>query len=142
SFANNSTPANGYYWSSGNATLPYVTNFSGASASSLQPGDNVLAVEVHNYKTATGANPSPDVTFGLALLFTAPASTGPKAPFITNVVATAGETTATITWTTLSNSTSRVMYGLNGNFNESSPLDSTLVTNHSVTLSGLAQLTN
>jgi hypothetical protein len=45
---------------------------------------------------------------------------------------------ATITWTTNVGATSQVDYGTTTSYTNSSPLDSTLVTNHSVTLSGLA----
>ena len=57
--ASNATPASGY--NCPNANCPYVFTVSGAN---LQPGDNVVAVEVHNY----GAT-SPDVTFGATLSY-------------------------------------------------------------------------
>src|SRR5262249_45901270 len=44
---------------------------------------------------------------------------------------------ATITWTTDVNSDSQVEYGTTGSYGSSSTLDSTLVTSHSVVLSGL-----
>src|SRR5206468_3938135 len=75
-----------------------------------------------------------------ALLYTVPV-TGPPPPFIANVVATPGETAATITWTTASNANSQVRYGLTSGLGSSTPLNSTPVTNHSVTIAGLQQLT-
>ena len=44
---------------------------------------------------------------------------------------------STITWTTNEASTSQVDYGLTISYGSSSPLDATLVTSHSVALSGL-----
>ena len=128
----NSTLAIGTACTSGDATCPYVFTVSG---NNLQSGDNVVAVEVHNKASA-----SPDITFGQALFYTAPPP--PPPPFISDVVATPGETTATITWTTLSNATSRVAYSLTTNLNKATPLDTNMVTSHSVTLTGLTQLTN
>ena len=133
----NSTLATGFYCPSGNANCPYVFTVSGDLAGNLRAGDNVVAVEVHNYR----AN-SPDITFGQALFSSLPPAGSIPPPFITNLVVDPGETTATITWTTLSNSTSRVQYGLTPTLGSSTPLDSTPVTNHSVTLSGLKELTN
>ena len=46
----------------GDATCPVVFNVVGAALTNLVSGDNVLAVEVHNYSAT-----SPDVTFGAAL---------------------------------------------------------------------------
>jgi hypothetical protein len=47
-------------------------------------------------------------------------------------------TAAIITWTTSQPATSQVNYGVTSGYGLSSPLDSSLVTSHSVTLSGLA----
>jgi hypothetical protein len=62
------TLAEGYPCEDGNATCPLVFTLADATAANLGPGDNVLAVEVHNY-----ALRSPDVTFGCALHYTQPA---------------------------------------------------------------------
>ncbi len=57
---------------------------------------------------------------------------------ITNVQATSvTANTATITWTTDAASSSQVQYGLTTAYGTSTPLDSTNVTSHSVTLTGL-----
>jgi hypothetical protein len=67
---------------------------------------------------------------------TAPPRTTP--PVITNVQATAiTSSTATITWTTDELSGSQVNYGKTSAYGSSAPVDSTLVTTHSVNLSGL-----
>jgi hypothetical protein len=97
--------------------------------SNLVTGTNTFAVEVHNFSAA-----SPDVTFESALFAMLPP---PSAPFITNIVVIRGETNATITWTTLSNSTSQVQFGVTPALGDSTPIDSTPVTNHSVTVAGL-----
>ena len=65
------TLADDYYCEDGNATCPLVFTLTDAAAN-LRPGDNVLAVEVHNY-----ALRSPDVTFGCALHYTQPAPRQP-----------------------------------------------------------------
>jgi hypothetical protein len=52
---------------SGDATCPEVLSVSGGGAGRLVTGENVLAVEVHNYNAR-----SPDITFGMALGYTAP----------------------------------------------------------------------
>jgi hypothetical protein len=69
---NNSTLANGYFCSSGNATCPDLLMFP-APVTKLVAGDNVLAVEVHNYV----AN-SPDITFGMSLAGAVPSVTQPQ----------------------------------------------------------------
>src|SRR5260221_5501640 len=127
----NSTLATGNFCSPANAICPYVFSIPGTL---LNSGDNVVAVEVHNFQ----AN-SADVAFGEALIYSIPP---PAPPFITNLVVIPGETSATITWTTRSNSTSQVQYGLTAGLGSSKSLDSTMVTNHSVTLTGLQLLTN
>ena len=68
-------------------------------------------------------------------------STGPDttAPSISAV--TAGNltaTSATVTWTTDESTTSQVEYGLDATYGQTSPLDSSLVTSHSVPLSSLS----
>src|SRR6266702_719734 len=62
----------------------------------------------------------------------------PLPGFINDLNVMPASTTATIAWTTVSNATTQVAYGLGTNFDTLTPLDSTLVTNHSVTLSGLS----
>jgi hypothetical protein len=61
----NNTLADAYTCSSGNATCPYDFIVSGDLATNLAVGDNVLAVEVHNYSAF-----SPDITFGVSLTTT------------------------------------------------------------------------
>ncbi len=55
-----------------------------------------------------------------------------------DISAAGGNTTAIVTWNTASNGTSQVEYGLTPAYGTLSALDLTPVTNHSVTLSGLA----
>lgn len=63
-------------------------------------------------------------------------------PIISNVQATGvTNNSATITWTTDLASTSQVEYGTTTAYGTLTPLDSTPVTSHSVTLTGLAQNT-
>ena len=65
----------------------------------------------------------------------------PVPGFINNVTALADDTAATITWTTLSNSTTQVRYGLTTNFNFSTTLLTALATNHAALLTGLTPAT-
>ena len=57
-------------------------------------------------------------------------------PNLSSVTATPGATTATIMWTTNENATSEVLYGLTSSYG-SSTSNSTLLTSHSMMLSGL-----
>src|SRR6266446_1568249 len=66
----------------------------------------------------------------------------PLPGFINDLNVVPASTTATISWTTVSNATTQLAYGLGTNYDTLTPLDSTLVTNHSVTLSGLSPGTN
>src|SRR3989441_3600089 len=76
---------------------------------------------------------SPDFTFITA------SSASPTPPLISSVVATSITVAgATITWTTDKPSDSQVEYGPSTTYGSTAPLDSSLVTAHAVTLSGLA----
>ncbi len=68
----NSMLASGYPCS-GDATCPDLFGVSGGPATNLVDGDNVLAVEVHNYNAG-----SPDITFGTALVATVPLAFPPQ----------------------------------------------------------------
>ena len=60
---------------------------------------------------------------------------GPAVPY--SVSATTTATNATITWTTDQGSTSKVNYGNDSSYGSSTTLDSSLVTSHSVLITGL-----
>ncbi|HET6455837.1 MAG TPA: family 10 glycosylhydrolase, partial [Armatimonadota bacterium] len=67
---------------------------------------------------------------------------GTPPPTISNVQASnIGTNSATITWTTDQAATSKVDYGLTTSYGSSTPLDSNLVTSHSMSLGGLAPST-
>jgi len=71
----NATLAAGYYCEDGNATCPLDFVLANDALTNLVAGENVLAVEVHNY------NPrSPDITFGTSLAI---AQSRPPAPVLT-----------------------------------------------------------
>jgi len=64
-------------------------------------------------------------------------------PVISNVLVPATtDSTATITWTTDEAATSQVEYGMTPSYGFTTPLDSNLVTLHTVTITGLASSTN
>lgn len=116
-----------------NATCPLVFTLTGNALSNFVAGTNFVAVELHNL-----ASTSPDATYEGALMYVLPP---PPPPFIANVVVLPGETDATITWTTLSNSTSQVLYGTTSALGSSAPLDTNRVSNHAQVLTGLEPLT-
>jgi fibronectin type 3 domain-containing protein len=66
---------------------------------------------------------------------TTPAVTTP--PVISNVSVSPAQTSATVTWTTDTSSSSQVAYGTTTAYGSTTPLDPTLVTAHSQTISGL-----
>jgi hypothetical protein len=68
----NSTLASGYACS-GDATCPDDFAVSGPAMTNLVAGDNVLAVEVHNYNAG-----SPDITFGMSLACTVSYTLNPQ----------------------------------------------------------------
>ena len=65
----------------------------------------------------------------------------PLLGFINDVVAVPDDTTATISWTTVEPSTGEIQFGATLEFGSSSGLQSELVTNHVVHLSGLTPAT-
>ncbi len=119
-----------------NATSPILFNVESNLVTNLLAGTNTVAVEVHNYRNPAGGNPSPDVTFESALIYLLPPPQ-PAPAFITNVVVTAGESQAVLTWNTRSNSTTQVNYGLSPALGSASPLDTNLFLDHAVILAGL-----
>ena len=116
-----------------NATCPMVFSLSGDALSGFVAGTNVVAVELHNVQVN-----SADATFEGALMYTLPP---PPPPFIADVIVLPGETDATITWTTRSNSTSQILFGPTPAFGSSSSLDTNRVSNHAMVLTGLEPLT-
>jgi len=66
----------------------------------------------------------------------------PLPSFITQLAAAPLDTIATISWTTASNATTQVEYGLTPNYGSFSSFDPTLATNHVVLLNGLMIGTN
>jgi hypothetical protein len=75
-------------------------------------------------------------TSGNAAFATTAVTSSP--PVISNVATTSvSQTSVTVTWTTDEASSSQVNYGVTNGYGSSSTLNSTLVTAHSVTLSGL-----
>jgi PKD repeat protein len=65
----------------------------------------------------------------------------PGGPVISQVVARPGPGRVTITWATDVPADSQVQYGVSPSYGSTTSLDRTLVTNHSVTITGLARKT-
>ena len=124
----NSTTASPNPCPTGNATCPMVFSLADSALGSLVVGTNVLAVEAHNQVPN-----SPDVTFESALFYAVP----PPTEIITNLNVAPGETNATITWNTTTSATTQLQYGLTPALSSSNALSATLVTSHSVLLTGL-----
>lgn len=75
---------------------------------------------------------SPDSTF------TTSATQTPQAPVVSGVsVTNVTSSTATISWSTDQSASTQVLYGTSSSYGASSPLDNTMVMNHTVGLSGL-----
>lgn len=92
--------------------------------------------------TAVARDPSSNTTTSSGVSVNVNNEVAPTPPVISNVTASSITTTgATITWTTDKSSDSQVEYGLTTSYGSSTTLDSTLVTNHSVLLSGLTSQT-
>ncbi len=129
----------GFFGFTNNATCPLVFTLTGSALSNLVVGTNYYAVEAHNFRVP-GGNPSSDVTFESAVHFTLP----PPAvlpPFFSDVVIAPGDTNAVFTWTTHSNSTAQIFYGLTPLLGSASPLDENLTLNHALVLTGLQAVT-
>ncbi len=124
------TAPDGTTWS---AWSPAITT-SGSQISS--PAGRFIQYQVTLTSNSTTTTPSVDsvtITYGPTTADTTP-------PVISNLAATPGATTATITWTTNKPSTSVVNYGTTTAYGQTQS-DPTLTTAHSVTLPGLSQLT-
>jgi hypothetical protein len=95
-------------------------------------GSHVLSAVVTDGTGATAVSSSVTVTV----------SNAAQAPTVTAVTAAAVTSSGvTITWTTNVPADSQVAYGLSTSYGNNSPLSTTLVTSHSVTLTGLTSST-
>jgi hypothetical protein len=96
-------------------------------------GDGTLQVSHGDVITATYNDANPVATL------TQTATVSLNAPIITNVSSSsAGTGTVSVGWTTNTNASSRIYYGLTPALGLSSPLDPTAVLTHAVALTGLA----
>jgi hypothetical protein len=108
-----------------------MANSHGVVLTTLNPGTTYYFVA-----QSTGANGA--TGHSTTYSFTTTGTQTIAAPVISNVVATSvSNTSETITWTTDQVASSQVSYGLTTTYTLSSTLDPTLVTSHSVTLTGL-----
>jgi IPT/TIG domain len=113
-------------------------------------GAALTSVSVVNATTITGTTASHGVGTVDVLVTNPDAQSGScsgcysyvvTAPVISNVRSTANSRNATITWTTDVAADSQVEYGRTTAYGSLSALDSTLVTSHSLTLTGLSRRT-
>ncbi len=94
----------------------------------------------YHYGTGGGfpALSSSAANYWVDIVFATTADTDTTPPVISGVSATSiGKTTATIVWTTNEPADSQVQYGTSTAYGSSTPVATTRVTSHSVTLSGL-----
>jgi hypothetical protein len=115
----------------GNATCPILFTFTGNALTNFLAGTNTLAVEVHNAGFS-----SSDIVFESALFYTLPPPP-PSPPFFTNIFVLTGETNAVITWDTLSNSTSQIMFGPTPALGRETDFEESPVGSHAAVLTDL-----
>jgi thermitase len=124
---------------SGSFTAGATTNMNGSFTTvGLPSGTYAVKASAPGYTstTLTGVVVSADTSTPVTLVFVLPV------PVITGVAPSGvTNTTATITWTTNRAATSQAQYGTTSAYGSTTPLDSTLVTSHSVALSNLAPAT-
>ncbi len=113
--------SNGVY--EGSFPLTLASPVGGNGALSVSDGDDISV-------TYTDASP--------AHVSEATATVSAVTPVITGVSADPADITAIVTWTTNTSATSQVLYGTTPALGSSSSVDPSLVTAHSVQLSGLA----
>ena len=89
----------------------------------------------------TPPTPSPTPTVGPTSTPTPTANPETSAPVISNISSTTTANSATIKWTTNIPATSRVGYGLTTTLGSTTTENTSLVTSHSVTISGLTKAT-
>ena len=98
--------------------------------------DNGLASNTTYAYTVTAFDAAGNVSpASNSVTVTTPATTTP--PVISDVSVSPTQTTATVSWTTDTPSSSQVAYGTTTAYGSTTPLDPTLVTAHSQTISGL-----
>ena len=114
--------------STGNFTYTPFNAFTGSDQFSFKVNNGVLDSATSSESVLVLANATT----------TTPSSTP---PVISGVMATSTDTAATITWNTDQSANSQVAFGTSSNYNASTTPDPTLVTSHSVALTGLIQNT-
>jgi YVTN family beta-propeller protein len=125
-------------WTQASGSNPTFTG----SPVSLQPGLHTLfAYATDGQESTSGQSPTSLIGAIQAYTFLVAAANTPVtgSPRISNVQAVAvGGNSAVISWVTDQPSTSQVLYGASSSYGQSSPLETSLVTNHSITVSGLS----
>jgi Purple acid Phosphatase, N-terminal domain len=113
---------------------PWTSFYSVATTDAFAATDE-LVVELGVYGGGTGTGSWQVNQIGIP--------TGPHAPIITNISATPSSTSAVITWTTDEAADSHVLWGLASDLSDATDTgNSTALTSHSVSISGLAPLTH
>jgi hypothetical protein len=79
--------------------------------------------------------------YNWAVMFDKPITLDNTAPALSSIVATPGDTSANISWTSDETATSQVEYGLTSSYAASTTLNASLLTSHSVSISSLISCT-
>jgi peroxiredoxin len=106
-----------------------------AILSGLEPGNSYHYVVIANDNNNTEIARSADQLFSTPAA--AVASPTIKAPVVKGYQLTPTDTGAFIRWTTDEPSTSQILYGTDAQCSNSTPIDSTMVTEHSIRVTGL-----
>lgn len=129
---------------------PYTVYYNGGSITSnvnqttgggqwvlIASGKSFLAGTAGYVKLGNGTGEASKVVMADAVKFVLASGGDTQPPAISSVASSPADTTCTVTWTTDEAATSQVDYGPTTSYGSTTTLDSTLVTSHSVGLSGL-----
>jgi hypothetical protein len=121
---------------SGSVQMQQLTSANPTDTNETASVVNIAASSLPNFNGASGLTLPP---YSMTVLtWTGQGSSQGTAPVISAVTASViTSASATITWTTDQASTSQVNYGTSTSYGSASPLNSALVTSHSVNLTGL-----
>ena len=128
------------YWNGGSQTIQVNQQANGGMWNLLTAAKPFVAGTSGYVKLGNGTGESSLVVVADALRFVK-VTVDTTPPVISNVASTPSQTTCRITWTTDESATSQVEYGLTTSYGNTTTLDPTLVTSHTVNLSGLARRT-
>jgi glucose/arabinose dehydrogenase/PKD repeat protein len=114
----------------------------GSTLSLSAPSPQTMGGTTYEFVSwSDGGAPTRTITANTPASYVATYQVRPGGPVISQVVARPGPGRVTITWATDVPADSQVQYGVSPSYGSTTSLDRTLVTNHSVTITGLARKT-